>query len=59
MAGAPVLTVGESVTFLQSGGMVNFVTEQGHVKFDVSRRTAEARGLKFSSRLLRLARSVM
>jgi hypothetical protein len=56
---APVLTVGESPAFLRAGGIVSFAVEQGHVRFDVNRGAAEARGLKFSSQLLRLARSVM
>ena len=53
-----VLTIGESDDFLKSGGMVKFVVDQGHVRFDVNRSLAEQRGLKFSSRLLRIARSV-
>jgi hypothetical protein len=57
--GVPVMTVGESPTFLQAGGIVNFVIDQGHVRFDVNRGLAEQRGLRFSSRLLRLARRVM
>ena len=57
--GAPVLTVGESAAFLRAGGIVSFAVDQGHVRFDVNRGAAEARGLKFSSRVLRLARSVM
>jgi hypothetical protein len=55
----PVLTVGESESFLRRGGMVAFIIEQGHVRFDVNRRVAEAHGLKFSPRLLRVARTVI
>ncbi len=56
--GAPVLTIGESGSFLRSGGMVNLVIDGGNVRFDVNRQQAEKMGLTFSSRLLRLARSV-
>lgn len=55
---APVLTIGEADTFLRGGGTMNFGPVQGHVRFDVNRRSAEAHGLKLSSRLLRVARSV-
>lgn len=55
---APILTIGESDGFLRNGGVVAFVIEQGHVRFDVNRASAERRGLKLSSRLLRVARNV-
>ena len=55
---APVLTIGEADAFLKDGGVVRFITDQGHVRFDVNRRTAEQHGLTLSSRLLRVARSV-
>jgi hypothetical protein len=55
---APVLTIGETEAFLRAGGVVRFVVDQGHVRFDVNRRSAEQHGLTLSSRLLRSARSV-
>jgi len=55
---APILTVGESSGFLDGGGIINFIVESGHVRFDINRQAAEQRGLKLSSRLLRLARTV-
>jgi YfiR/HmsC-like len=58
LGSAPVLTIGEADAFLKGGGVVRFVTDQGHVRFDVNRRTAEQHGLTLSSRLLRVARSV-
>jgi hypothetical protein len=58
LAALPVLTIGESESFLRSGGLVAFVVDQGHVRFDVNRQLAEQRGLRFSSRLLRVARNV-
>ena len=53
----PILTVGESARFLDSGGLVNFVVEGGHVRFDINADVAAARGLRISSKLLRVARS--
>lgn len=53
-----VLTVGESDGFLTGGGMIRFVLEQNKVRFDINLEAAEESGLKLSSRLLRLARTV-
>ena len=58
LGSAPVLTIGEAEAFLRGGGVVRFVIDQGHVRFDVNRRSAEQHGLTLSSRLLRVARSV-
>jgi hypothetical protein len=55
---SPILTIGESDQFLRSGGVVNLVVDEGHVRFDVSQKAAVAHGLTLSSRLLRVARSV-
>ena len=54
---APVLTVGESPRFVETGGLVNFVVEGGHVRFDVNADAAASRGLRISSKLLRVART--
>ena len=56
--GTGVLTVGESAQFQALGGMVRFVVEKGRVRFDVNQETALRSGLRISSRLLKLARSV-
>jgi hypothetical protein len=55
---APVLTVGESETFWHDGGLVNFVVDAGHVRFDVNQKSAQQRRLIFSSKLLNVARRV-
>jgi hypothetical protein len=57
LGAAPVLTVGESAGFLQAGGLVNLVVEAGKVRFDVNAEAATARGLRISSKLLRVART--
>jgi hypothetical protein len=53
----PVLTVGESPGFLAAGGIINLVVEGGHVRFDVNVDGGAARGLRISSKLLRVARN--
>ena len=38
--------------------MIGFVIENRHVRFDINQAAAESAGLKLSSRLLNVARSV-
>jgi hypothetical protein len=54
----PVLTVGESEDFMQSGGMINLVRLNNRLHFEISRNAGERAGLKFSSQLLKLAAPV-
>jgi hypothetical protein len=56
--GPGVLTVGEGDSFLADGGMISFVIENRRTRFDVNPTTAENAGLKLSSRLLSVARTV-
>jgi YfiR/HmsC-like len=51
----PVLTIGESDDFLRAGGVVNFVMQDGKVRFEISQEAAARAQLRISSRLLRLA----
>jgi hypothetical protein len=54
---APVLTVGESESFLRSRGMIGFFLEENKVRFQVNLDAAESSRLKISSKLLRLAKA--
>ena len=54
----PVLTVGEGPQFVQRGGAIGFVLENNRVRFDINARAVQLAGLKVSSKLLRVARSV-
>jgi hypothetical protein len=56
--GPGVLTVGERDTFIREGGMIAFVIENRRVRFDINQIVAEKAGLKLSSKLLSVARSV-
>jgi hypothetical protein len=56
-----VLTVGETVGFLESGGMINFYLESGgaagkRVRFEIDDRVARRANLRMSSKLLNLGR---
>jgi hypothetical protein len=53
-----VLTVGESDDFLKQGGMIALAVENRRVRFDVNARAAAQAGLRLSSRLLNVARTV-
>ena len=56
--GPGVLTIGEGEGFVRRGGMIAFVVENRRVRFGINESAAEAAGLKLSSKLLNVARSV-
>lgn len=58
LKGLPVLTVGETDAFVLKGGGIGFLIKDGNVRFDVNAKVAKATGLKFSSKLLAVARLV-
>lgn len=51
----PVLTVGESDKFTDSGGIVSLVVKDDRVQVEVNLAAARSAGLSISSRLLRIA----
>lgn len=51
----PVLTVADSEGFLRAGGMINFILDEGRVRFRINEAPAERVRLTISSKLLRLA----
>jgi hypothetical protein len=57
-AGPGVLTVGDGDTFAADGGMIAFVVDNRRVRFDINQKAAGLAGLKVSSRLLSVARTV-
>jgi len=57
--GQPVLTIGETDTFLKDGGMIRFHLEGDRVRFDINLPASESSKLKISSRLLLLASQVL
>src|SRR5688500_6312794 len=56
--GMQILTVGETPRFIEQGDIVNFILENDKVRFEINRNAAERAGLRFSSRLLQLAKIV-
>ena len=59
LKGSPVLTVGETAGFLESGGIINFLVEDKKVRFEINVTAAKKSKLKISSQLLRLAKRVV
>jgi hypothetical protein len=53
------LTVSDSDDFIESGGIINFFTEDNKIRFDINQSAAEKNGLKIRSQLLRLAKRVI
>lgn len=58
LRGLPVLSVGDGDGFAEVGGMIGLLSEGGRIQFEVNSDVAQAAGLKISSQLLRLARTV-
>lgn len=55
---ASVLTVSDADRFCLLGGIIQFLTEDDRVRFDINLDAAEAGGLVINSKLLALARAV-
>jgi hypothetical protein len=55
---SPTLTIGDLPGFADQGGVIELVLEDNKFRFEINAGAARRGGLKVSSRLLRLARSV-
>jgi hypothetical protein len=55
LRGAAILTVGETERFIEAGGMINFVSENHKIRFQINDDAAKGARLKISSKLLSLA----
>jgi hypothetical protein len=53
-----LLTVGEAPGFLKSGGIINFYLDDNRVHFEIRPEVAHAAGLRLSSQLLKLGRTL-
>lgn len=56
--GKPILTVGDTDGFASKGVLINFYQYDDYIRFEVNQSAVDKSGLKFSSRLLKLARFV-
>jgi len=52
----PILTVGETSKFLWDGGIIQFLIEDGKIRFEICPDAADKAGLRLSSRLMNLAK---
>jgi hypothetical protein len=52
------LTVGETEIFAQLGGIIGLFVEEDEVRFAINLKAAEQAGIKFSSQLLQVAKTV-
>jgi hypothetical protein len=59
LAGKSVLSVGETAEFLRDGGVIRFAIINDTVQFEVNLEAAKQARLNISSKLLRLASSVL
>ena len=59
LKGLPILTIGETENFLESGGVINFLMEDEKVCFEINVTAAKINKLRISSKLLRLAKRVV
>jgi hypothetical protein len=57
--GRPVLTVTETGADHASGSVINFLAEDGRIRFDISREAADRNRLHLRSQLLGVARQVV
>jgi len=56
LRGSSVLTVGDTAGFLEAGGMIQFLNENGRVRFAIDVDATSRARLKLSSKLLSLAK---
>ncbi len=54
---AAILLVGEDPSFLQNGGMINLILDNGKIQFEVNRDALDRGGIHFSPQTLTLARA--
>jgi len=57
-ADAPILSIGETAHFINSGGIMRFYRKKQHIRFEISVAAAASANLKISAKLLEIARLV-
>jgi len=58
LKGSNTLTVGDMESFAQRGGIINFISVDKKIRFEINVDAAMQTGLKISSKLLKLARII-
>jgi hypothetical protein len=56
---AGVLTIGEGRGFMEAGGIIGFIMQGNHVRFQVNQKAANQARLRLSSQLLSVAQAVI
>jgi hypothetical protein len=56
--GSSVLTVGDSDSFTEAGGMIELKTIENRIEFDINTAAAEVAHITISSKLLQIARAI-
>jgi hypothetical protein len=56
--GQGIVTIGESDSFIEKGGMIGLVVEHGRVRFDINLAAIAAAHLELSSHVVALGRTV-
>jgi hypothetical protein len=51
----PILTVGEADSFLENGGIINFMLREGKIHLAINLKAAQKANLQISSKLLSVA----
>ncbi len=59
MKGTPTLTVGEKASFLEKGGIINFVVVDHKVRFEINLKAAKESKFSIQAKLLKLAKRVL
>lgn len=59
LGNAPVLTVGDSPNFVQSGGMIGLRRDDSRVRFDINLGAAQRAGITLNSQMTKLAGEVV
>ena len=59
LSGVSVLTVGDRAGFARKGGIINFVLDNGRVRFEINVKAAERAHLKISARFLTVAKGIV
>jgi len=58
LGATPVLTVSDIPDFAKRGGMIQFILDGNHVRFEINIAAARRSGLTLSSELLKIARAI-
>jgi hypothetical protein len=55
----PVVTISDSPDFAKQGGIIGLVSESEHLSFEINLDAAQKKGLRISTPMLKLAKSVL